>query len=381
MASPALSNLLFLSLLPFLPVFAASNITPNSSLSATGGDDSWISPSGEFAFGFCQINNTSNFLLAIWYAEIPEKTIVWHAKTSSPVQTGSKVELTPNGLTLNDPSDRTIWKAQPNTAVSYGAMLDTGNFVLSGTNNSFYVWESFDYPTDTILPTQVLSLGGMLYSKLSEANYSKGRFELHFTNGGDLELVQIAWPSEIQYGYYYTSKTANPDASQSGFQLVFNQSADINIVIGNGTTVPLSWQGITPNLNNYHRATLDSDGVFRQYTCPKTSIGDQSCYCLENSGTIDCQCPHGYSFVDPNDKFGGCKTNFPQGCGVDDGTRNPNELYDMVQMVNVNFPFGDYESLGPYNQTQCEQSCLHDCSCAVAIFFRHEVLEEETAIV
>ncbi|PSR91691.1 G-type lectin S-receptor-like serine/threonine-protein kinase [Actinidia chinensis var. chinensis] len=274
-------------------------------------------------------------------------------------------------------------------------MLDTGNFVLSGSNNSFYVWESFDYPTDTILPTQVLSLGGMLYSKLSEANYSKGRFELHFTNEGDLKLVPIAWPSEIQYKPYYTSATANPDASQSGFQLVFSQSADINIVIRNGTIIPLSRVSITPNLNNYHRATLDSDGVFRQYTCPNTSIGDRSwsvvryipdnicaalrnefgsgvcgfnSYCLENSGTVDCQCPHGYSFLDPNDKFGGCKPNFPQGCGVDDGTRNPNELYDLVQMVNVNFPLGDYDSLGPYNQTQCEQSCLHDCSCAVVIF-------------
>ncbi|XP_057477333.1 G-type lectin S-receptor-like serine/threonine-protein kinase LECRK3 [Actinidia eriantha] len=395
MAYPASSNLLFLSLLPFLPVFAASNINLSSSLSATGGDDSWISPSGEFAFGFCKINNTNTFLLAIWYAKIPKQTIVWHANTSSPVQTGSKVNLTPNGLALNDPSGQTIWKAQPNTAVSYGAMLDTGNFVLSGTNNSFYVWESFDYPTDTILPTQVLSLGGMLYSKLSEANYSKGRFELHFTNGGDLELVQIAWPSEIRYQHYYTSATANPDASQSGFQLVFSKSADINIVKRNGTTVPLSWVSITPNLNNYHRATLDSDGVFRQYTCPKTSIGDQSwlfvryipgnicaaltneigsgvcgfnSYCLAQGGTVDCQCPLGYSFFDPNDKFGGCRPNFPQGCGVDDGTRNPNELYDLVPMVDVNFPFGDYDRLGPYNQTQCEQSCLHDCLCAVAIF-------------
>ncbi|GFZ02089.1 protein kinase superfamily protein [Actinidia rufa] len=338
MASPAISNLLLLFLLPFLPVFAASNITLSSSLSATGGDDSWISPSGEFAFGFCQIKNTNTLLLAIWYAKIPEKTVVWHANTSSPVQTGSKVELTPNGLALNDPSGRTIWKAQPNTTVSYGAMLDTGNFVLSGTNNSSYVWESFDYPTDTILPIQVLSLGGMLYSRLSETNYSKGRFELHFTNGGDLELDPIAWPSEIQYGSYYTSATANPNASQSGFQLVFSQFADINIVKGNGATVPLSWQSFTPNSNHYHRATLDSDGVFRQYTCSKTSIGDQSwsvvryipnnicraltneigsgvcgfnSYCVANSGNPDCQCPPGYSFFDPNDKFGGCKPKFP----------------------------------------------------------------------
>ncbi|KAI7981396.1 G-type lectin S-receptor-like serine/threonine-protein kinase LECRK3 [Camellia lanceoleosa] len=235
MASYPISNLflLLLSLLPFLPIFSASNVTLGSSLSANGNNSSWISPSVDFAFGFYQLNNTNTFLLAIWYANIPDKTIVWHANTTNPVQAGSKVELTASGLTLNDPNGQTLWTSQPNGTVSYGTMLDTGNFVLSDTKSNF-VWESFSYPTDTILPTQILPLGGMLYSKFSETNYSKGRFELHFTNGGNLELNPVAWPSELLYAPYYSSGTANSNSSESGFQLVFSQSADIYIVKGNG---------------------------------------------------------------------------------------------------------------------------------------------------
>ncbi|KAI7981400.1 G-type lectin S-receptor-like serine/threonine-protein kinase LECRK3 [Camellia lanceoleosa] len=396
MASSPISNLflLLLSLLPFLPIFSASNVNPSSSLSANGDNSSWISPSGDFAFGFYQLNNTNTFLLAIWYANIPDKTIVWHANTTNPVQAGSKVELTASGLTLNDPNGQTIWTAQPNTTVSYGTMLDTGNFVLSDTNSNF-VWESFSYPTDTILPTQILPLGGMLYSKFSETNYSKGRFELHFTNGGDLELNRVAWPSELLYLPYYSSRPANLNSSESGFQLVFNQQADIYIEKENGGVVPL-WQNITQSSNSYYRATLDFDGVFREYTYAKTSVSGQSwsivryipddicmvlinpqlgsgacgfnSYCIANSGTPSCHCPPGYSFMDPNNNFGGCKPNFPQGCGVDDGTKKSEDVYDLAEIQGVNWPFGDYDSLGPYNHTQCKQSCLNDCLCDVAIF-------------
>ncbi|KAF5950044.1 hypothetical protein HYC85_012037 [Camellia sinensis] len=90
--------------------------------------------------------------------------------------------------------------------------------------------------------------------------------------------------------------------------------------------------------------------------------------CEENSGTPSCHCPPGFSVIDPDDKFGGCKPNFPLGCGVNDGSRNPEDLYDLKLISGLNFPFGDYEVFDPENQKLCEQSCLHDCSCTAAIF-------------
>ncbi|KAI7987901.1 G-type lectin S-receptor-like serine/threonine-protein kinase LECRK3 [Camellia lanceoleosa] len=387
MASSAMCHLLLLSFLPILPVFGVSYISLGKSLSAIGDNSSWISPSGDFAFGFRPLNNTNIFLLAIWFARIPERTIVWHANTASPVRTNSTVKLTAEGLTLKNCKDQTIWKAQPKTTISYAVMLDTGNFVLVSTN-SVFEWQSFNYPTDTILPTQNLSLGSFLYSRLTETNYSRGRFALHFKNG-ELHLQPVSWPSKFLYPLYYKTGIA------SGFQLVFSKSANIYIAKWNGEAVQLSWHNIVlDNPSNYYRATMDFDGFFRQYIYLNTSVTDQGwsvlryipdnicnmvdgyssgvCgvngICEENSGLPSCHCPPGFSFIDPDDKFGGCKPNFTLGCGVNDGSRNPEDLYDLKFISGLNFPFGDYEVFEPENQKMCEQSCLHDCSCTVAIF-------------
>ncbi|TKY70794.1 G-type lectin S-receptor serine/threonine-protein kinase RLK1 [Spatholobus suberectus] len=39
----------------------------------------------------------------------------------------------------------------------------------------------------------------------------------------------------------------------------------------------------------------------------------------------------------------------------------------MHESRDFNFPRGDYERIQPYTQQECQQSCLHDCMCAVAI--------------
>ncbi|KAA8526027.1 hypothetical protein F0562_007873 [Nyssa sinensis] len=324
----------------------------------------------------------------------PMKPSVWHANTEYPVQRGSRVELIDNNIILNDPNGQTIWKAlvEPNTSVSYGAMLNTGNFVLSAGTESSYVWESFNNLTDTILPTQILSSGGMLFSRLTKNNYSKGRFELHFSNE-NLQLYPVAWPTEIPYDSYFT-RTFDANSSKSGYQLRFSESASLYIERGNEEIVQILGQPGSPN-SYYYRATLDFDGVFRKYAYPRSSIEDQrwsvvqyipenicmalthtqqgsgacgfNSYCQAESGTPSCLCPIGYSLMDPNNEYGGCKPNFTLGCGVDDESMDPQGLYKMEQIPGLNWPFGDYASLGPYNQTQCEESCLHDCLCDVAI--------------
>ncbi|GMN26570.1 hypothetical protein TIFTF001_001363 [Ficus carica] len=100
---------LFLLLLP-ISAFAQTNnglnISVGTSLTATQNSSPWLSPSGDFAFGFRQLPNQNNhFLLCIWYAKIPDKTIVWYAGNNPPATapTGSKVDLTSDrGLVLTD---------------------------------------------------------------------------------------------------------------------------------------------------------------------------------------------------------------------------------------------------------------------------------------
>lgn len=61
-------------------VEAQANVTVGKSLAADDTNTTWQSPSGVFAFGFHPITSKKGrFLLAIWYANIPEITIVWYA--------------------------------------------------------------------------------------------------------------------------------------------------------------------------------------------------------------------------------------------------------------------------------------------------------------
>ncbi|GKV42659.1 hypothetical protein SLEP1_g50035 [Rubroshorea leprosula] len=70
----------------------------------------WKSPSDDFELGFHRApDQQDRFLLAIWFANIPEKTIVWSANGENPVEIESRVELTSNGLVLIAPSGMEFW--------------------------------------------------------------------------------------------------------------------------------------------------------------------------------------------------------------------------------------------------------------------------------
>ena len=161
----SLAHTLFFLLL-LLPTFVVAQtngkITVGDSLSTTD-NSSWVSPSGDFAFGFRQLHGSHFFLLSIWYNKIPDRTIVWYANGVKPAPRGSKVVLTAvRGLVLTGPQGKELWTSfdQSRTGVVVsGVMNDTGNFVLEDSSLD-KLWESFQYPTDTMLPKQIMEREG-----------------------------------------------------------------------------------------------------------------------------------------------------------------------------------------------------------------------------
>ncbi|XP_057428170.1 G-type lectin S-receptor-like serine/threonine-protein kinase RLK1 [Lotus japonicus] len=397
------------SLLPFLlcslillPICVLSqtrsSITIGDSLNAGKSTSPWVvSPSGEFAFGFLQLKNSTDdlFLLSTWYAKIPEKTIVWYADKGNPAPRGSKVVLSGEGLVLTAPSGEQLWNTwEISAGVSLGLLNDTGNFVLED-GNSNPVWESFKDPRDTLLPSQVLDKGGELSSRLRDTNFSKGRFELLFQDDGNLVIHSINLPSGYVNENYYESGTTGSSSSSPGTKLIFDRSGDLYVLRENNKKYKVSEGESTVSTTQFYlRATLDFDGVLTLYLYPKNSTGgggwtqvwskpDNICnyivsggsgicgynsYCtLSEDKRPKCQCPKRYSLVDPNDPYGSCKPDFIQGCAEDE-LSHQKDLYDYEVLIDTDWPLSDSVLQKPFTEEQCRKSCMEDCLCSVAIF-------------
>ncbi|KAH7848617.1 hypothetical protein Vadar_005171 [Vaccinium darrowii] len=392
----------FLLLLPFSSV-AQTNGTVDigSSITATvKADTPWLSPSQDFAFGFKQLQDNNLFLLSIWYYKIPDQTIVWYASNSNGgvlASPGSKVEMTADkGLVLTDPQGQELWNSGSVVdRVAYGFMNDTGNFVLVG-GGSVDIWQSFDYPTDTMLPTQIMETDGVLYSRQTQMNFSWGRFQLRLLEDGNLVLNTRDLSTNFAYDAYYWSNTYDGiNFTNRGYRVIFYETGYMYVLTRSNQRKILA-PSLVPSGDYYHRVTLDFDGVLTQYYHPKTENGnpknwtvfwthpDNICVdivgkqgrgaCRYNSiCTIDdnrrpvCSCPEGFSLLDPKDKYGDCKPSYTPSCEEDDHKSSNSDLYDLSVLIDTDWPTSDYELLQPSSEQMCRNSCLQDCFCAVAI--------------
>ncbi|XP_059309491.1 G-type lectin S-receptor-like serine/threonine-protein kinase LECRK2 [Lycium ferocissimum] len=376
MACSTTYPMLFVLLIFPLHILAQTKFTIplGSSLTANQETTPWLSHSGDFAFGFKQIQPQNQFLLCIYYAKIKDTTIIWYANDGYPVPRGSIVELNPqNGLILRDPQGKMIWSTSPIIAsnVAYAVMNNTGNFVLVGSDSSV-LWESFRYPTDTLLPTQILEIDDKLVSRKSE-------------------------PTNFDYdSEYYIGHTSILRRSQLSYRLIFDELG-LNILKRNNQRLLLTPPNVPSISENYHRLSLDFDGVLTHYYHPKstTSTGNERwstlwslpdniclailgetgsgvcgynnvCHLGENQRPY-CVCPKGYSLTDPNNKYGNCKPKFIPSCD-EFGKGNPEDLYDFDVVTDVDWPLSDFERIYPSAEEECRKACLEDCFCAVAIY-------------
>ncbi|XP_072969290.1 G-type lectin S-receptor-like serine/threonine-protein kinase LECRK2 [Typha angustifolia] len=397
---------MILFLLPFLlPLAATSQTYANltvggSTLSPVGPNAAFSSPSGDFAFGFYPLPNSSLFLLAVFFNATSPTTIVWFATNSAgPVQVAAKSTLLLTGagqLSLTDPTGTESWNPGP-TGATHVSLLDSGNMVVFDADDT-PLWQSFSSATDTLLPGQSLTAGAFLRSKLTDLDISLGRYALVAQTDGNLVMYPIMLPTGNYYHAYWASNTVG-----SGTKLVFDSSGSIyyvlkNINNTNTQTSEFLILNTTYSTRKFHqRATLDPDGAFRLYIYPKnpnngsweskwsaeSSLPTDPCegvrsdyggglcglnaYCRSNAGVqpqLNCECPPRYTFLDSERKYLGCKPEFPaQQCDVDQSSE-----FELVEMVNTYWPNGDYDHYKPIEENTCRQYCLDDCYCTVAFF-------------
>ncbi|KAK9059976.1 hypothetical protein SSX86_020680 [Deinandra increscens subsp. villosa] len=296
-----------------------------------------VSNNSVFAAGFLPSRNSSGqFIFAVYYANISERTTIWSVNDDSPVNGTSSLSIAASGELRLGGIRFTGAPTSSGNASQTLSLSDDGDL-------SFGNWSSFRYPTNTIVPNQNITLTTLSVKKESFRFTGK---ELIF-NGGYDEPVS-----------YYSSNNEF---------LTLNELGMINLE--NGATF------ITADYGDrlLRRLKLDDDGNLRIYSfdpklrqwsvvwqampelCKITGTCGPNLICMygDTYNTTVCNCPPGFR-------------QFP---GSDECRRKTNVTKDskFLQLDYVNFTGGS----GPGNQvyfeasnfTRCEAGCLNDPKC------------------
>ncbi|XP_010424597.2 PREDICTED: S-locus-specific glycoprotein S13-like [Camelina sativa] len=159
----------FLVLTLFRPAFSihVNTLSPTDSLTISS-NRTIVSLGDVFDLGFFKPSSgTSRWYLGIWYKKTSERTYVWVANRDSPLSSSiGTFKISDSNLVLLDHSNNTVWSTNLTkrdvSSPVVAELLANGNFVMRYSNNnndtSGVLWQSFDYPTDTLLPEMKLGL-------------------------------------------------------------------------------------------------------------------------------------------------------------------------------------------------------------------------------
>ncbi|XP_059671131.1 G-type lectin S-receptor-like serine/threonine-protein kinase LECRK3 [Cornus florida] len=360
-----------------------SNISLGSSLSPASSNSFWSSGSGQFAFGFYP--NGDGFSIGIWYATIAPKTVIWTAnRDDPPFHRDSKLVLSDDGrlvLRQGEDPEITIAGGGGSQIGSSASILDTGNFVLYNSSLG-KIWQSFEAPTDTLLPGQQLVQGQELFSSISKDNHSTGKFRMLMQLDGYLAQYPAGSPNTTEYGYWDSGIYGGGD----NVTLNLDDNGQLYLLNTTGIMINL-FEGGDASDKLMYRVTLDADGIFRVYSfdlnrsdddwkvewpssddkcLPKGLCGDNQYCSLKNQEAV-CKCLPGFDLIDKRHKDSGCNRNY---------VRNGTDFYKYLD--NVVWFNNNYSAvINSSSISACEDECLKDSNCEVVLYTDNQCLKQK----
>ena len=176
-------------------------ITPSQSI--RDGGTTLVSAGRSFQLGFFSPSNSKTRYLGIWYT-ISSGTVVWVANREAPLSDHTGVlNVTSDGvLVLLNSTNGIVWSSNASRAAEnpVAQLLDTGNLVVKDRNDDDpekFLWQSFDYPCDTLLPEMklgwnlVTGLDRFLSSWKSMDDPAQGEYSLRIDLRGYPQLVAM----------------------------------------------------------------------------------------------------------------------------------------------------------------------------------------------
>ncbi|CAN1783542.1 Receptor-like serine/threonine-protein kinase SD1-8 [Linum perenne] len=335
---------------------AGDRITPGQPLLS---NQTLVSAAGVFELGFFSPGNSKNSYLGIWYHNVSPATVVWVLNRNTPIADSSSSELSiTNGtLFLFRASGVSIWAADfaAPSSPAEAVLQDDGNFVLIDSNSSSVaiLWESFDYPTDTLLPGQKLGRN-KINSWNSESDPAYGAYSLQLDPKGTIQYVTLYNNNSTMYSIPGRELMNNDSYTDSG------DGVSRIVINSKGMVQGLSWVEGSKIWSLKWQEPRDQCQVF-SYCGPFGSC--------DISTSPMCSCPTGFAPKSEEWRLGdfseGCLRKSRLGCKNSEGNDNNGDMFvpgfglpDKGGQLSVG---GLRYSVG--SAQQCESVCSYSCNC------------------
>ena len=349
--------------------------------------DVLVSNGETFALGFFSPGKSNFRYVGIWYNQSPEKTVVWVANRDNPINdTSGFLSIDTKGnLLLFDNNDQTVpvWSTNssslPTNEYSVAQLLDSGNLVLFQNGSKKLLWQSFDYPTNTMLPNMKLGLdrrtglNWFLTSWKSEDDPSKGNYTFRIDPAGSPQLIlykgQVPW---FRAGYYN-------GLGWSGVPVIPVSPKVYDNFVNNDYEISITWS--TPNTSIMSRLVVNESGLIQRMIWYNQELGwnlfksmpvepcDQYGHCgkfglcdpnIDNT-EFECTClpgfepksPSEWSFRDPT-----------HGCARKPGSLICSKGEGFAKLEDVKVPdTSNVVVMSGLSLEACEKECLRSCNC------------------
>ncbi|PKI65663.1 hypothetical protein CRG98_013958 [Punica granatum] len=374
-------------IIPSVVSFAAGADTLSSGQSIRDGETTLISSDQRFELGFFSPGNSKNrYYIGIWYKSIPD-TVLWVANRDDPL-TSSDGALTfadEGNLVLLNQWNGIIWSSNLSRTVSNPILklLDSGNLVLrensSENPSDGYLWQSFDYPSDTLLPGMKLGwnlLTGLethLTSWKSSDDPSSGDYVYRIDIQGlpQAEVISTGSTPAVIY------RSGPWNGAQFNIASLWPTVVSRPMMVYNEAEVYFWYDSLT---NDYiFRITLEQSGLLQRLVAKSGSTTWDVMYSIPNdicdnygkcgpnsicmiSESPICECLKGFEPRSTDQWLvfnwsGGCKSKAEINCSTREGE-------GFLRVDKVKLPdlleFSLHENM---TLEECRVGCLKNCSC------------------
>lgn len=348
------------------------------------GSDTLVSAGEVFEFGLFTLGNSSSYYVGIWYKRMPVRTVVWVANRNFPVTGTAVLAITGSGnLVISyEQVSFSITNLTSNGNIT-ATLMDSGNLVLKDFNLKV-LWQSFDSPSDTLLPGMKLGINlkngedWSLRSWMSLDDPALGAYSMK------LDTKQPDQFSTWQGSkLYWSTGPWDGEKFSSLPGMRYNKVFDFSFISNENET----YLTYTPfNINSTVRAVLDVSGQLKQLVWQEDQqlwdyymgVPQPQCeiyaFCgpfglCDSSNSEFCGCLNGFEPRSSEnwrqgDRSLGCVRKTPLQCG---NTSIAKEQDAFLRLSYVRYP-RDSITLDITSVQECESTCLSNCSCTAYTF-------------